>query len=184
MKRSTGEAIKRRRRLAHYGALLLIALTGLSSVYATTLENWVATAVRFTQWPTDSSARTWTVCQPQGERVLQMETMSVRGRIFNVVPVASPRETGPCDVFVFASAVENAALEPWMTSLRSRPVLTLGVGQNFCAAGGALCIARNSAGRNAFVVNTAAYTGSGMRMSGHLPVHPTHAAPANLAQVN
>ncbi len=183
MKFSSRKAINRRKRSTQCVALLFALLSSFSAVHATTLENWVATAVRFTQWPTDSSAGRWTVCQPVGERALQMDAISVRGRRFSVVTVVSPSETGPCDVFVFASAA-SAGLEPWITSLRSRPVLTLGVGQNFCNAGGALCVARDSTGRNAFVVNTAAYTGAGMRMSGHLPVHSTHAAPANLAQVN
>jgi YfiR/HmsC-like len=154
---------------------------GLAPAHATSLENWVATAVRFTDWPAQRSATQWTVCQPAGERVLLMEGIRVRKQGFQIVSVASPKETGPCDLFVTA-VIKGESLAPWLLSLHSRPVLTLGLGHDFCTSGGGLCVAQNRAGRNAFVVNRNVLSAAGLRATGHLPVHPNTSAVTNVAR--
>jgi hypothetical protein len=153
------------------------------SAGATTLENWVATAVRFTNWPEQRSAAQWTVCQPAGERVLLMDGISVRKQTFKAVSVSSPRETGPCDIFV-STAIRGESLAPWLVSLHSRPVLTLGLGHDFCVAGGALCIAQNDLGRNAFVVNRNVLSAAGLRQNAHLPVHPNTSVVTTVARAH
>jgi YfiR/HmsC-like len=147
-----------------------VLLAGLAPAHATSLENWVATAVRFTQWPAERSATRWTVCQPAGEQVLLMDSLRVREQGFQIVSVASPKETGPCDVFV-TTAIKGDTLSPWLVSVHSRPVLTLGLGHDFCTAGGALCVAQNRLGRNAFVVNRNVLSAAGLRANAHLPIH-------------
>jgi hypothetical protein len=165
-------------------AVLLCAwavAVGLAPAHATSLENWVATAVRFTDWPAQRSATQWTVCQPLGERTLLMDTQRVRKQGFQIVSVASPKETGPCDLFV-TTAIKGESLAPWLISLHSRPVLTLGLGHDFCTAGGALCVAQNSVGRNAFVINRNVYSAAGLRPNAHMPVHPNTSAVTNVAR--
>ncbi len=149
---------------------------------ANSLEQWVATAVRFVQWPADRTANRWTLCQPAGEKLLQMDSLFVRAHGFQVVSVVSPKETGPCDVFV-TSAIKGSELAPWVASLHSRPVVTIGMGYDFCAAGGMLCVARDRVGTPAFVVNRAALIHSGLRVNGHLPMHPAHVIAASVASV-
>ncbi len=154
---------------------------GLAPAHATSLENWVATAVRFTDWPAQRGATQWTVCQPVGERALLMEGIRVRKQGFQIVNVASPKETGPCDLFV-TTAIKGESLAPWLVSVHSRPVLTLGLGHDFCTAGGALCVAQNSRGRNAFVINRNVYSAAGLRANAHMPVHPNTSAVTNVAR--
>ena len=37
----------------------------------------------------------------------------------------------------------EAEWSPWLSKLKSRPTLTLGVGSRFCEAGGAICVVKD-----------------------------------------
>jgi hypothetical protein len=147
-----------------------LALGLLPSAQATTMENWVISAVRFTIWPSEANAPRWRVCQPVGETPLLLDSATVRGRGFEVTPVVTPRETGPCDLFV-ATGQDSSALGRWFTSLHGRPVLSIGMGADFCAAGGSLCLARSPSGTTAFLLNRTALSAVGFRTSSFLPQH-------------
>jgi YfiR/HmsC-like len=147
-----------------------VTLTLTFGAQAMTMENWVVSAVRFTIWPSEATSPRWRICQPVGETPLLLSSEIVRGRGFEVTAVATPRETGPCDVFV-ASAQEPLALDRWFTSLHARPVLSIGMGADFCAAGGSLCLARSPTGATAFLLNRPALSAVGFRTSSFMPQH-------------
>jgi hypothetical protein len=145
---------------------------------AITVDQWIETAVRFVQWPTTSDTSiggSFVLCHPVGELTsTKLAEREVRGLRFRLMPIANPRETGPCHIF-FTESKDRVAIGGWLSMLQHRPVLLLGLSREFCDTGGTICMALASYASARYAVNYAAASAVGLKVSSHLPAHDVNA---------
>lgn len=131
--------------LAGRTLLLILALAGASGMSAPagalSHEDWVMAFIRFVEWPAPSGAgdNTLVICQPRDAPVLDLHGKQVRGLTLQVVRVAAPREIDRCQVFS-ALAQRTTDWAPWLSALKSQPILAVGQGAHYCEVGGAICL--------------------------------------------
>jgi hypothetical protein len=150
------------------------------------LDDWIATAIRFIEWPSaraDSNPAV-TLCFPTGQlSSSKLDGRVVRGLRITMNPVGTEQETGPCTAF-FTNGDDPNANARWLRSLQGRPVLTIGVAQDFCAKGGLVCTSSARFPSLHYAVNFARAAQAGFRVRSHLPAHDFSAPRVALAALN
>ena len=127
--------------LAVASALLMCA-----PVSALSHDEWVMAFVRFIEWPASSMGanKTLVICQPLDAPAHDLQGKQVRGLTLHVLHISKPRELDQCHVFSALSQRE-ADWAPWLTGLKSQPILTVGLGARYCEVGGAICLIKDEA---------------------------------------
>jgi YfiR/HmsC-like len=130
---------------------------------------WLMTALRFIDSTDASNATRLIVCFPKDQAVAALvQNQSVRNLTLIAMPLSSPQESGPCNVFVtLSTAALNRA--NWLATLAGRPVLTIGLDAEFCVTGGVVCLASGNHTSQIFGVNRTALSRAGLRVNSHLP---------------
>ncbi len=127
-------------------------------------EEWVATFVRFVDWPQSPSDNVIIVCQPHNAPTLALHGVQVRGLTLQVVHLRRPQDAARCHVFSAMSLREGEWL-PWLATFRARPTLALGSGSRFCETGGAICVVKDDAtGAEKYRVNIDAISRAGLKV--------------------
>ena len=169
--------LKHPRRCRSLAALSLFALTarGLRSQVAhpeyEVKAAYLLNFARYAAWPGSGgseAAGDLVICvlghDPFGavlDRTVAGRT--VLGRPVRVLRPANRAEAGPCQL-AFVGGDRRSEIEPWLSDLSDRPVLTVGDGAQFTDAGGAIgFVVRDRTVR--FEVNLDALRHSGVKLS-------------------
>jgi len=172
--------ITARRLLAIMGVVTASVITNPAN--ALSHEEWVMAFVRFVEWPTSPTDNALVVCQPPDTPTLDLEGKQVRGLTLQVLRVATARELDRCQLFAMLAGKE-ANWTPWISALRSRAVLAVGIGGRFCEIGGAICLLRDEAtGAEKYQLNLETLSRGGFKVNSQLlrsqPQRPPNATGA------
>jgi hypothetical protein len=136
---------------------------GLSST-----SDYIAGFVQYVKWPHEDGAQTWQVCvvAPAAEAADDYARRSARGKPFAVRAVAAGADVGSCHVLDLTRAPERES-KTLVGAARALPVLTVGHGDRFCAAGGGVCL-RPATDGGGFEINLSAIQQSGLKVNAQL----------------
>jgi hypothetical protein len=150
----------------------MVLLHANSATAALSHEQWITAFLRFVDWPVNSISNVLTVCYLPSATPLVLDDLSVRGIVLKARPVATPRESGPCNVLYLANA-QGVEIEPWLRGFHDRPVLTIGRGDQFCDLGGGICLLPTRKESTAsYRINVNALNKVGLRASAQLRATP------------
>lgn len=127
--------------------------------------------VRFVEWPAAVSAGSdgaVVVCQPTETPELDLAGKQVRGLVLLVLRVARPRDVERCHLFAVLPRREFD-WQPWLAAIKGKPVLTVGLGGNFCEIGGSICLVMDDAtGSERYRLNLDALSRAGFKVNSQL----------------
>jgi len=147
---------------------VMLALVMANPACALSHEEWVVAFVRFVEWPQPLADGALVICQHPDTPALDLEGKQVRGLTLQVVRVATVRDLDRCHLFAALSGRESA-WAPWLNAIKSRPVLTVGLGARFCETGGAICLIRDAAsGAEKYQLNLDTLSRAGFKVSSQL----------------
>lgn len=131
-------------------------------------EEWVMAFVRFVEWPTSPTDNALVVCQPPDTPSLELDGKQVRGLTLQVLRISTARELDRCQLFAMLAGRE-ANWTPWISALRTRPVLAVGLGGRFCEIGGAICVLRDEVtGTEKYQLNLETLSRGGFKVNSQL----------------
>ncbi|MBC7711302.1 MAG: YfiR family protein [Rhizobacter sp.] len=146
-------------------------------VDALSQEEWLATFVRFVDWPVPPTDNILSVCQPLDAPPLLLQSVQVRGLTMRAVQVATPQDLSRCHVFS-AFAMKESEWAPWLATLNKQPILVVGLGARFCELGGAICLVKaDPSGLEKYQLNLDSLSRTGLRVRSQLLRSPRQRDP-------
>lgn len=134
-------------------------------------EEWVMAFVRFVEWPAAATAGgdgAVVICQPTETPELDLAGKQVRGQVLLVMRIARPRDIERCHLFA-ALPKREFDWQPWLAAIKGRPVLTVGLGGNFCELGGSICLVADEAtGGERYRLNLDTLSRAGFKVNSQL----------------
>ncbi|MBT3342693.1 MAG: YfiR family protein [Gemmatimonadetes bacterium] len=155
--------------------LLLLPTGGLSAQVAPTEYDVKAAFLynfaRFAQWPQEVDSGTLRICllgdAPFGPAFDDIVGQTVRQKRIEVQTIGSVSSTDSCHVLFVTPAINKQRWRKIFTTVATRPILTVGDGEDFVRAGGMIgFVIRGKKVR--FLVNPAAAEAAGIRLSSRL----------------
>ena len=163
--------------LVNTARMLLLAISVAGSVGVSVMsapanalshEEWLASFVRFVDWPVPPTDNILSVCQPLNAPSLLLQSVQVRGLTMQVVQVATPQDLSRCHVFS-AFTMKESEWAPWLAPLKTQPTLVVGIGARFCELGGAICLVKDDqSGVEKYQLNLDSLSRAGLRVRSQL----------------
>ena len=147
----------------------LVAVSVMSApAAALSQEEWLMVFVRFVDWPVPPPDNTLAICQPPSAPPLLLQSWQVRGLTMQLVRVSTPRDVRRCHVFS-ALSMNEAEWVPWLATLKSQPILLVGLGARFCELGGTICLVHDEeTGVERYQLNLDSLSRAGFRVRSQL----------------
>lgn len=153
-------------------AALCSAQQQASSGLSTSAE-YIVGFVRHVHWQSESQLQAWRVCivgeLPQAQERAYADRI-IRGKPFAPGRVDPDADLGACQI-VDLTAVDIGTAERVLQRLRKVPIMSVGLGSEFCSAGGQFCLhlGEGSAGASrSFEVNLSTIRESSLQVSARL----------------
>jgi hypothetical protein len=130
--------------------------------------NYLRGFVEYTRWPAEDAIERWRLCTPGAAAPLwsRYQGITVRGRTFEVLHIANGDDGNSCQLLDLTT-LDVAAAAPLLERFHGRPVLLIGIGEDFCSAGGHVCLATGP-GPGDFRINLSAAHASGLTINSKL----------------
>ena len=130
-------------------------------------HQYIARFVQYVRWPDEIEEQPWTVCVAPSaiDAAALYVGAHARGRGFEVRSVDSVEQARACHV-LDTSGFDSERRSEFLVGLSREPVLTVGLGREFCNAGGQICLTDEAHVR--FEINLSAMQQARLRANARL----------------
>jgi hypothetical protein len=133
-----------------------------------TSADYIARFVQYVRWPGDDAIDAWRICiaAAAGDAPASYAGHSARGKSFAARRVATTESIADCHVLDLTTT-PPAEAKVLLGRTRQLPILTVGIGETFCSAGGTVCL-RPSGEGGGFEINLSAAQQSRLSINAQL----------------
>lgn len=162
---------------ASLGLFLCIAFAGVDVLHTEKAvaasasfgpSDYIVRFVQYVRWPADDATTPWNVCVTRNSDryVDALKGASVHGRSFRVTEVHDASAISGCHVLDLTE-LTIAQAQAYLSAATTSHVFTMGLGSDFCSAGGIVCLELGQK-ESTFGINLSAVKRSGLEVNAQL----------------